>query len=162
MTWPLILKMPDQVISDTSCIILLSKIGELDLLKELYGEIVITEEVLNELGTEVPNWLIVRNPKNTSIQQTLNHLLDAGEASIIALAFDFDNVTLILDDLKARKLAKGLNFKITGTLGVLVKAKEAGFLKKIKPTINKLLQTDFRISDKVIQDILNRADEERD
>ncbi len=78
-----------------------------------------------------------------------------GEASAIALAKEFDNdALLLLDDLKARKLAVRLNLKITGTLGIIHKAKQMGIIGKVKPLINLLLETDFRISNRIVDEML--------
>ncbi len=77
-----------------------------------------------------------------------------GEASAIALAKETEDALLLLDDLNARKLAGKLNLKITGTLGVINKAKQRGIISKVKPLIDKLLNTDFRISENIIAEIL--------
>jgi predicted nucleic acid-binding protein len=61
---------------------------------------------------------------------------------------------LLLDDLKARKLATRLNFKITGALGIIHKAKQISVIDKVKPLIDKLLSTDFRVSENIIEEIL--------
>ena len=80
--------------------------------------------------------------------------VDSGEASAIALASEFDDVTLLLDDLKARKLALKLKLKTTGVLGVIHKAKQMSIIPKVKPLIDKLLLTNFRISNNIIDEIL--------
>jgi predicted nucleic acid-binding protein len=59
-----------------------------------------------------------------------------------------------MDDLKGRKEAKRLGFKITGTLGVLFNAKQKGFIPALKPCIDKLQTIDFRISPLVIKELL--------
>ncbi len=151
--------MPDVIISDTSCLILLEKIGNLDLLNRIYSTLYVTPHVREEYGKLLPDWIILKKPKNEALQKTLEQTLDLGEASSIALAFENDNVTLIMDDLKARKAAKHLNFKVTGTLGVILKAKELGFIREVKPLIQNLLLTDFRISQNVVEEILKRAGE---
>jgi predicted nucleic acid-binding protein len=66
---------------------------------------------------------------------------------------------LLLDDLKARKLATRLNFKITGTLGIIHKAKQMSIIDKVKPMIDKLLLTDFRVADNIIEEILKLNNE---
>ncbi len=66
-------------------------------------------------------------------------------ASAIALAKEQNSPLLVLDDLKARKLASRLNLKFTGTLGIIHKAKQIGVLEKVKPIIEKLQTTNFRI-----------------
>ena len=53
--------MPKTIISDTSCFILLSKIGELDLLQKLYGEIFTTSVIANEFGEALPNWVKIQD-----------------------------------------------------------------------------------------------------
>lgn len=85
--------------------------------------------------------------------------IDQGEASAIALATEYNNVLLLLDDLKARKLASQLNFKITGTLGIIHKAKQMSIIKNVKPLIEKVLATDFRIADNIIKEILKLNNE---
>jgi len=70
------------------------------------------------------------------------------------LATEHGNALLLLDDLKARKFAKQLRFKITGALGVIHKAKQMSIIKKVKPLIEKLLATDFRIAESIVDEIL--------
>ena len=152
--------MPDTiVIADTSCLIVLTKIGALDLLKELYEEVYITDEIALEYGESIPDWIIIKNVKNKKYQQLLHLLLDLGESSAIALSLEMDNVLLILDDLKGRKEAEKLGCRITGTLGVLFKAKKVGLISELKTYIEKLKSAGFRISYKVIEEILRRSSE---
>jgi len=66
---------------------------------------------------------------------------------------------ILLDDLKAKKLAARLKFKITGTLGVIYKAKQLSIIYKIKPLIDKLILTDFHIADNIIEEILKLNNE---
>jgi len=66
---------------------------------------------------------------------------------------------LLLDDLKARKLAVKLNLKITGTLGVIHKAKQIGVLENVKPIIEKLQATNFRISGNILDELLRKNNE---
>jgi predicted nucleic acid-binding protein len=77
-----------------------------------------------------------------------------GEASALALAKETDNALLLLDDLKARKLASKLKLKYTGSLGVINKAKQLGIIKQVKPLIDKIILTDFRIADNIVSEIL--------
>jgi predicted nucleic acid-binding protein len=85
--------------------------------------------------------------------------LDLGEASAIALALELENVLLILDDLKGRVEAEKLGFRITGTLGILFKAKKLGLIPELKPFIEKLKDVGFRISDKIEFEILRKSNE---
>jgi predicted nucleic acid-binding protein len=72
--------------------------------------------------------------------------IDKGESSAIALALETPNCTIILDDYKARKTADQLGLHITGTIGVIVKAKLNGVITSIKPILSKIRTTDFRLS----------------
>ena len=151
--------MPKVVISDASCLIILSKIGELDLLHLLYSQVYITPEIESEFGESLPNWIIVETVRDKEYQKSLETKLDIGEASAIALAIEKTDSLVILDDLKARKVARELNLVFTGTLGVISKAKEQGYCDKIKPIIQEILQTNFRISQQVINALLSRYGE---
>lgn len=146
--------MSKTVISDTSTLILFDKIGEFSLLKDVFNKLVTTPEVEKEFGKKLPNWIKIQSPTDKKYQSVLETQLDYGEASAIALASDFDNVLLLIDDLKARKLAKRLQFKITGALGIIHKAKQLQIIEKVKPLIDKLSSTDFRIADDIVEEIL--------
>ncbi len=147
------------IISDTSTLILFHKIGELDLLRKVYGELLVTPEISNEFGNKLPDWIKIQPVTDKKYQNFIESQVDLGEASAIALAKEFDETLLLLDDLKARKLATRLNLKITGTLGIIHKAKQISVIKKVKPLIDKLLETDFRISDIIIQEIFSLNNE---
>jgi predicted nucleic acid-binding protein len=147
------------VISDTSTLILFQKIDAFDLLEKVYGELITTPEIAEEFGEKLPDWVKIQSVCDTKYQKFLETQVDYGEASAIALAAEFENVTLLLDDLKARKLATKLSFKVTGTLGVIHKAKQMSIIPKVKPLINKLLTTDFRIADNITEEILKLNNE---
>ncbi|WP_242203923.1 DUF3368 domain-containing protein [Aestuariivivens insulae] len=151
--------MPKVVISDASTLIIFHKIDEFDLLHKVYGELVTTPKVAEEFGEELPKWIKLKSVSDKKYQDFLETLVDSGEASAIALAVEYDDVLLLLDDLKARKLAIQLKFKITGTLGVIHKAKQMSIIEKVKPLVDKLLLTNFRIADNVIAEILKLNDE---
>lgn len=151
--------MPKVVVSDTSTLILFHKIDELDLLKKVYGELFTTLEVAKEFGEKLPKWIKICKVSDKKYQIFLETQIDIGEASAIALASEYEDVLLLLDDLRARKIALQLKFNITGTLGVIHKAKQQGIIDKIKPLIDKLLLTNFRVSDNIIQELLKLNNE---
>ena len=140
------LQMHKIIISDTSCLIILSKIGELDLLQKLYKTIVTTLEIAEEFGEELPNWIEILTVKDISKQKILELQIDKGESSAIALALENQNSKIILDDDKARKVANKLGLDFTGTIGVIIKAKLDGIIPSIKPYLQKIKETNFRIS----------------
>ena len=152
--------MPESlVIADTSCLILLSKVDELAILKLNYNRILITPEIAGEFNQELPDWIEVIGVKDRGLQLLLQDSLDLGESTALALAIETDNATVILDDLKARKLAQKLGLKITGTIGVIIKAKLRGNIPSAKAILNKILSTDFRINSKTVEEAIKLAGE---
>jgi predicted nucleic acid-binding protein len=145
------------IISDTSCFIILSKIGELDLLKKIYGQIVTTSDIVEEFGETLPDWVIIENVSDKSRQRILELQIDRGESSAIALALEIPKSTLILDDFKARKIAEQLGISFTGTIGVIIKAKLNGIIPSIKPYLEKIKETNFRISAEIELQALKEA-----
>jgi predicted nucleic acid-binding protein len=151
--------MPKIIISDTSTLILFHKIGEFNLLQKIYVELMTTPEIADEFGEKLPEWIIIQEVSDKKYQKFLETQVDYGEASAIALATEFEDVLLLLDDLKARKLAVQLKFNVTGTLGIIHKAKQMSLIERVKPLIEKLLLTDFRIADNIVQEILKLNNE---
>ncbi len=134
------------IICDTSCFIVLANIGSLDLLQKVYGLIFTTPEVALEYGESLPDWIIIEQAVNIQMQQLLELQLDKGESSAIALALGTPECTIILDDIKARRIAERLGLEITGTIGVIIKAKLNGIIPSIKPLIEKVKTTNFRLT----------------
>jgi predicted nucleic acid-binding protein len=151
--------MPKVIISDTSCLIVFSKINELEVLKRLYSEIVTTEEVADEFGQVLPDWVSIQSVKNKHYQEELKLKVDVGEASALALAVENHDSLLIVDDFKARKLATSLGIDIIGSIGILVKAKNEGIIDSVKPFFERIRNTDFRISDDLEAAALKEAGE---
>lgn len=147
------------VISDTSCLIILTNIDELILLHRLYDNVITTTEVVSEFGEKLPEWFIIADAENIERRNALEQEIDRGEASAIALALEMDGVTIILDDYKARKVAIRLGLEITGTLGILVKARKKGIIPSIKPLLSKLKATNFRLTEELEKFALKEAGE---
>jgi predicted nucleic acid-binding protein len=147
------------IISDTSCLILLDKIGELHLLQKLFKTIYTTQAVADEFGSNLPDWIFIKNPRDQTNQRVLETAVDKGEASAIALALEQKDCLLIIDELKGRRLARQLGLTITGTLGVLAEAKRAGHIPLLKPVLDKVKQTDFRLSEQLEAAVLSLAGE---
>ena len=147
------------IISDTSCLIILSNIGELDLLHKVYGSILTTFEIAEEFGEHLPEWIEIVEVKDKIRQQVLELQIDKGESSAITLALEIPDSTLIIDDYKARRIAEQLHLSYTGTIGVIIKAKLIGILPSIKPVINKIKLTNFRLSEELELQALKQAGE---
>ena len=151
--------MPKIIISDTSCLIILNKIGELELLQKVYGQIITTPEIVTEYGESLPGWIKIMAVTDKFRQQILEMQIDKGESSAIALALEMPNSTIILDDYKARKIAEQLGITYTGTIGVIIKAKLNGIIPSIIPVLKKIKLTDFRLSPDIEKQALKEANE---
>ncbi len=148
--------MPDSrrfIIADTSCLIILTKIEALDILKVLVKNVTITPTIQREFGTPLPDWIEVFSPDEDTFR-AISKILDEGEASAIALCLKNKESTIILDDIRARKYAHSLGMNVIGTLGILVKAQKTGVIESAIPYIEKIQETNFRLSEKVLKVIL--------
>ena len=159
------------VISDSSPIMNLAIIGQLPLIQELFGEIVIPEEVWDELviegkgkpGTneiQKSRWIKVGKVKNDSLLKTLSKDLDVGESAAIALAIERKANLLLLDETDARNIAEFYGLTKTGVIGVLMKAKKKNLVKEIKPILEELrTQAHFWIKPDLYYAILSEMGE---
>ena len=137
----------------------MTNVGELDLLQKVYGQIVTTPEIAAEFGEPLPEWVEIAEVKDKYRQTILELQIDKGESSAIALALETPASVVILDDYKARKIAERLGVTFTGTIGVIIKAKLNGTISSIKPILEKIKQTDFRLSGEIETQALKEADE---
>lgn len=161
---------PDTVISNTSPLLYLHQVGQLNLLPQLYGIVIAPDAVNQELvvgketGVDVPDlsrldWLQVQSIRAASaIPNVID--LGRGEAEVIALGLTHPNSLLILDDQLGRRIAKLYQLRCTGTLGVLIKAKQVGYVAAIAPIIAQLQSKGMWLTEAVIQSALNLAGEE--
>lgn len=148
------------IVSDTSPLHYLARIGELHVLPVLYGRVIIPQKVFDELqqpstptavktiATSLPSWLEVR-AITTPIDASLSHL-DQGEQEAITLALEIQADTLLIDETKGRDAAELCGLGIIGTLGVLYSAADTG-LCDLKKAFDNLKQTNFRATDALYQ-----------
>jgi len=159
------------VVSNTSPLVNLANIEQLNLLKELYGQVIIPQAVYNEIvvagagqagATEVEtfDWIFVRQVSNQQMVTTLQVDVDIGEAEAIVLAVELKPDLLLLDERKGRLVASRLGLKFTGVLGILIEAKRKGLIPAIKPIMDVLIgEVGFRVSPKLYQQILQTSNE---
>ncbi len=156
-------------IADSGPLICLARIRLLELLPRLFSEIVAPPEVWNEVtvkGQGLPgafelsqvDWITIKSP-SPQLVLPLSILVDAGEAEAIALAQTTQNCIILLDDARARKIAARLEIKQIGTIGLLLRAKRLGLLKKIKPHIEALIENGIYIRQELIEAVLYDAGE---
>ena len=153
------------IVSNTSPLCYLVLIGHADVLAELYGEIHTTQKVLEELGhpdappavrqwaIAPPPWLKI-HPNPEASDQALN-TLDPGERTALCLAENLRADVVLLDDAAARALAGQRGVKISGTLGVLCDAAQAGRIK-LPAALDRLRQTNFRASPELWKTLYSR------
>lgn len=147
------------IIADASPLIALADIGELDILKNLYQSILITDVVRREIQVDLPEWISISTEYDPQKQKLLELELDPGEASAIALALNKTSSRIILDEQKGRSVAQRLGLKVTGTLGIIIKSKEEGLIRAGKPILEKLETHGFWLSEKLKKEILDRMGE---
>ena len=160
---------PRLVVVNTTPIIALSLIGELDLLHSLYDQVVVPSAVRAEVlaggrggvgNSELrqASWLRVTSLDDPRRADLLADL-DRGEAEVLALAQELNADLVIIDERLARLHAKRLGLTLTGTLGVLLRAKQLGHVKAVAPLIDKLRGGGIHLSDVVVAEVLALADE---
>ena len=159
------------IICDASPLIFLGALGKLELLPQLYEQVVTTPTVFKEItdvgedrqsALDVKNlsWLRVLEPQNKVLQTALGGELDQGESSAIALSFDFEASLLLIDERRGRSVARRLGKDVIGTLGLLILAKNKGLLPQIKSSILHLINVyGFRISPSLLEKVLKQVGE---
>jgi uncharacterized protein len=160
------------VVSNTSPLINLANIGQLQLLQQLYGQVIIPPAVYDEIviaGAGQPgamevktyDWIKVEQISNQQMVTLLQVDVDIGEAEAIVLALELKPDLLLLDERKGRQVASNLGIKFTGILGILTEAKNHKLINAIKPIMDDLIkQVGFRIGSKLYQRVLQIANEQ--
>lgn len=146
------------VIADSSSLMALDNIGEIEILEKLYSKVSVTPEVEREFGLPLPEWIEVRSASAPSLRRPEITGLDPGEASSIALALESADSLLIIDEKKGRRVAEQLNIEIIGTVGILIKAKNAGLISSPETLLSRLESVEFRLND-VLKSLLLESDE---
>ena len=155
-----------RVIVNSTPIIVLCNIGLLDILKALYAEICIPEAVYREVTEKddsacqvlktALNWIHVEKIANQSDKKMYKAKLHDGEVEVMILAQEGTADDLVVIDDNA---AKNLGLKVTGTIGVLLKAKREGIIPEIASVLEKMKKNGFYISESLEQLVLEQAGE---
>ena len=161
-----------EVIVNSTPLIILCNIDRLDLLRLLYKEITIPEAVFREvtekddsacraLKDSLP-WIHIDKIRDYSEKKMYKAKLHDGEVEVMILAQEKKADLVIIDDNAAKKTAKYLGITVTGTIGVLLKAKMKGFICEIGPLLNEMKRSGFYISEELEAMILRQAGEYHD
>ena len=159
-----------RVIVNSTPIILLSNINQFELLKQLYETITIPQAVYDEVTAKTDSacqnlknhfdWIKVEKIRNPIQKKMYEAKLHDGEVEVMILAQEEPKADLvILDDNSAKKTAKFLELSVTGTLGVLVKAKQLNYIEKVKPLMDALIANGFFVTQNVYSMVLEQAGE---
>lgn len=149
-------------VADSSPLIALFQIDQLELLGKLLGDVVIPPAVAREISptlSELPPWIEVRSPAQPMSSQVLRTALGPGESETISLALELEPEKVVLDERPARRLALSLGLPVVGTLGLLLRAKETGLVDAVRPSLEALVRVSFRLSRDLFDDLLLAAGE---
>jgi len=159
------------VVSNTSPLTNLAAIGAMGLLERLFGRLHIAEAVRLELeagGHDWPGraevaaapWVECHRIENRSLVLALSQDLDAGESETIALGLEIGATLVLMDERDGRHRAQRLGLRTMGVVGVLLRAKECGFLLAVRPSLDALRsQAGFWLSEAVYQETVRAANE---
>ena len=161
--------MPKIIVSDTSPLFYLHRVGCLELLRRLYGNIIVPQAVIAELeegreqGEDVPDidkyqWIKVQHI-TVPLHIKLIPDLGKGESEVLSMGLCEEQHLIIIDDKLAREIARLQNLRFTGTAGILLKSKKKKYLTEIKPVLCQLEQAGFFLRKDLIVNILQLADE---
>ena len=157
-----------KVIVNSTPLIILSKINALEILNNLYGEIIIPQAVFEEVTNKNDvakekilnsEWIKILEVQDKSDRKIYQSKLHDGEVEVMMLAKENSADLLIIDDNAAKKTAKFLGFTVTGTLGVVLKAKSEKIISEVKPVLEKMQRENFYISEEIKNLILKTAGE---
>jgi len=157
-----------KVITNTTPVLSLLKIDKLDILKELYGQIIIPNAVYQEIEegkykefyTDLKqiDWIIIKSIKDKKSCEYFVDL-DNGETEVLILAKEINADLIILDEIIGRRYCKVLKYNLTGTLGVLLRAKEKGIIKSVKSLLFELIEKGTWLNPKLINEVLKISKE---
>ncbi len=159
------------IVSDTSPIINLAIIGELRLIKAIFNKVIIPHAVYHEIviaGAGLPgaidilnaDWVEVKQCTDLTLLNQLRNSLHYGEAEGITLALETQAELLLIDENSGRTVALAYGLTVTGTLGIILRAKSQGLIPSVKPLMDALIQNArFFVSNHLYQRILTLAGE---
>lgn len=158
------------VVSNTSPISNLAAIGQLELLQQLYGTIIIPPAVYQELinsgdaepatlAVQTLDWIQTQPVSDRVLLTSLQTNLDPGEAEAITLAVEINAERLIIDERRGRNEAIRLGLQVTGLLGIVLAAKQKGLIPLVQPILDDLRANSFWIRDALYAEVLRLAGE---
>ena len=159
------------LVLDSSALITLTRIGNLELLQQLAETVHVPQPVYDEVvgaGVDKPGrravesaqWILRHQVQDRDTVVRLRERLGRGEAEAIVLAMELRADHVILDDATARRIAEAEGCRVLGLLGLLVHAKERGVIPAVRPVLDRILAAGFYIDDELYRSILKSSREE--
>ncbi len=149
--------MNGDIVTDSTCLIVLERTSLLDILPQLFKRITIAAAVAEEFGRSLP-WLNVETAKDEESVARLRRQLHSGEAETIVLARE-RNFRVLLDERRARSVARGLGLRVIGTVGVLLIAKRELIIPRVTPVLEDMKRDGFYMTDELRDDAIRLAGE---
>lgn len=157
------------VINTAPLIALVAALGDLTILPSLYTQVLVPFEVCQEILTggssgfavvefEAATWL-QKQQTPLNISPLLLNSLDRGEAAVIQLAINENIQTVCIDEVAGRRVARLSGLSLTGSIGILLRAKREGYPISIQEAISQMLNRGIRLSPTVINFALLQAGE---
>lgn len=157
------------VINTSPLIAIVAAMGDFNVLQSLYTNVIVPFEVSQEIligGTtglsvtefQADFWL-KKQSVPVNISPILLNSLDIGEASVIQLALNKNISTVCIDEAVGRRIARLSGLAVTGSIGILLRAKKEGYPLSVKTAIEKMLNHNIRLSQRVIDFALKEAGE---
>lgn len=158
------------IICNATPLIAFARIGQLALLQKVVGTLVIPNAVAREISvySDIQHglidlaqepWISVQTLQSEAQVQLLLPTLDRGEAEVIALALERAAGLVLIDELTGRKVAESLHLTVSGSVGILIQAKQMGEISAVKPFLDEMMQRGIRYSPRFVTAILQRIGE---
>ena len=155
------------VIADAGALISLGHIGQISLITDVFGDFYLVRAVWNELQNYTHpgfdyNILKDLEQKVLDINKTnfLANIMDYGESESLLLYLEIKADYLLIDDRKAREIAEDLGINCIGTLGLLIKGKQKGLIKELRPFFEQFLKAGRFFSINLLNQVLYELGEE--
>ncbi len=144
--------------------------GNLNILSMLYKGVFVPYEVTQEISISNIHKFAVKEFNEASflskaekpliLSPILRNILDIGEASVIQLAINKKIQTVCIDEKVGRRVAKLNNLSLTGSIGILIKAKNKGYITSMKNAIYKMKNKGIYLSENIIEFALKHTNED--
>lgn len=160
----------EPIVVNTGPLIALGTCGQIGLLRLLHPRVVVPEAVVTELergyvdeasmsvGVLRPEWIEIQSPAHPPSPLLLAYL-DEGEAAVISLALELGFLWVLIDERRGRLVARTIGLRVSGSVGVLLKAKREGMLSAVRPCLEAMRSRGIWLSERLVAFALREAGE---